>query len=241
MYLEESLLPSVAERMPELREHLGWLNHIAVPGVELRLANEPALLGGSRFGGPAFVPAGFEWPRHPQGVYRFLGQIAFAEIADAPGSLPRGGLLALFHAWDEDGEIFWRDDDYVIGFHWPDTTGHEELGAPGGVGPAVALAMRAVKVLPRHRELRTDWPFDTRLLEGLVEELPSSVDYLLGVPDFNSLAYDPTPGPDWVSLLTVRSHDELDWCWHDGDTLMVFVERERLARADFSRLCCDAG
>ena len=65
--------------------------------------------------------------------------------------------------------------------------------------------------------------------------------YLLGYPGVSTLAYDPTPGPGWTSLLTLTSMKELDWCWHDGDFLHIFIERERLARADFTRLASDAG
>jgi len=42
-------------------------------------------------------------------------------------------------------------------------------------------------------------------------------------------------------LLTLRSLKQFDWCWHDGDRPMVFIERERLAECDFSRLKGDAG
>ena len=53
--------------------------------------------------------------------------------------------------------------------------------------------------------------------------------------------YDPTPGAEWISLLTVGSLDEFEWCWHDGDTLMVFIEPAKLEQKDFSHLKSDAG
>lgn len=65
--------------------------------------------------------------------------------------------------------------------------------------------------------------------------------YLFGYPSYCTLGYDPTPGPDWVSLLTVRSSADLEWCWHDGDRLMVFIQAEQLQRKDFRMLKCDAG
>ena len=67
------------------------------------------------------------------------------------------------------------------------------------------------------------------------------MDKLLGYPSVSSLGYDPTPGPKWLPLLTLTSHDHLEWCWHDGDYLFVFIERDRLAARDFSRLRSDAG
>jgi hypothetical protein len=56
-----------------------------------------------------------------------------------------------------------------------------------------------------------------------------------------TLAYDPTPGPDWRSLLTVSSDDELEWFWHDRDWLVTFIERQKLYSGDFSQIRADAG
>lgn len=64
---------------------------------------------------------------------------------------------------------------------------------------------------------------------------------LLGYPSHYSLSYDPTPGPQWVSLLALHSHDAFEWCWHGGDKLMVFIEQDGLAARDFGALQCDAG
>ena len=67
------------------------------------------------------------------------------------------------------------------------------------------------------------------------------IDYLLGYPSHYSLGYNPTPGPEWEALLTLHSHDDLDWQWGDADKLMVFIETHRLAACDFSQLKVDAG
>ena len=67
------------------------------------------------------------------------------------------------------------------------------------------------------------------------------MDYLLGYPSYYSLGYDPTPGPEWIALLTLNSWRALDWCWGDGNKLMVFIERARLAARDFSKLKTEAG
>ena len=44
-----------------------------------------------------------------------------------------------------------------------------------------------------------------------------------------------------MSLITLMSNSELDWCWHDGDKLMVFIEKDKLLNKDFSCLKSDAG
>lgn len=57
----------------------------------------------------------------------------------------------------------------------------------------------------------------------------------------STLYYDPTPAGDWLPLLSLRSDDGLDFCWHDGGPLHVFVERTQLALEDFTALTADAG
>lgn len=52
---------------------------------------------------------------------------------------------------------------------------------------------------------------------------------------------DPTPDPNWIPLLTLGSHDDLDWSWHDGDYLHVFVETRQLLDRTLLNLKADAG
>ncbi len=238
-----------------LAGHADYLRGIAKPCVNITLSHAAPQLSGSRFGGHPFVPLDFRWPNHDVGIYRFLGQIDFTEVAAANRNthgalelLPSSGLLTLFYAEDEDGEVFWGDDDYVIGFYWPHTEGHATLHAPHGKVPkAKALSFAHGVDLPRHSELREDWPFEDEeeALECLATEaqeiLGTGDDYLLGYPSFCSLAYDPTPGEEWISLLTLQSHERLRWCWHDGDKLMIFIEADKLRALDFRRLKTDAG
>jgi uncharacterized protein YwqG len=260
-----------------LKAHADYLHRIARPCVNITLNKTAPTISGSRFGGHPFVPADFQWPQHDIGIYRFLGQIDFAEVAaaraaqhantamntptdaahtdapsaDAVGALPASGLLALFYAEDEEGEVFWGDDGYVLGFYWPQTEGHALMHAPAGKAPkAKALTFTHSLDLPQHIELRQDWPFENAddeeaALECLATEarevLGNGEDYLLGYPSFYSLAYDPTPGEGWTALLTVKSHDHFNWCWHDGDKLMIFIEAEKLQALDFGRLKTDAG
>ncbi|WP_158304965.1 YwqG family protein [Hahella chejuensis] len=182
-----------------------------------------------------------EWPVHDIGEYRFLGQINFSEIQNGPASLPKVGLLSLFYAFDENGEVFWGDDGYVLGYYWPNT---EELSLypdPEGVVQARKILLQTGVEIPRHEELRQDWPFDTDALYAIQDLEGICDDYILGYPSHSSLAYDPTPGEDWVSLLTLSSHDELEWCWHDGDKLMIFIEKSKLIQKDFGNLKSDAG
>ncbi|MBK6691765.1 MAG: DUF1963 domain-containing protein [Myxococcales bacterium] len=102
--------------------------------------------------------------------------------------------------------------------------------------------MRSTKICPSTSGSWTPQStIPTRFTDALRPPRCRHTDHLLGYPSHYSLGYDPTPGPEWVSLLTLHSHDALEWCWQDGNKLMVFIERERLAARDFSALKCDAG
>lgn len=188
-------------------------------------------------------------PRHDIGLYYCLGQINFAEIVNRPATLPETGVLVLLYADHDptaatDGEIFWRDEGYVKAWYFEDPTALVPTKAPHGKGaPGVRITLSGELDLPRHVELYDDPPFDFDVLAAALDDPDAllATDYLLGYPSHYSLAYDPTPGPEWVSLLTLHSHNALEWCWQDGNKLMVFIERERLAARDFSVLECDAG
>lgn len=229
-----------------LSPYAAYFREIARPCVDFRFTDRPVEEDQSRLGGAPFVPADFVWPEHEMGEYRFVGQVNFAELEAPPSPLPSSGLLSFFYAHDEDGEIFWGDPGYVLAFYWPDLTDFCVQSGPNpGASDGLAIRLDTGVQIPANDDVLKDPPFAEATLEDLVYEAPHRVDmpgeYLLGYPTFNTLAYDPTPEGGWVSLLTLGSLDELDWCWHDGDKLMVFIEEEKLAALDFSNLICDAG
>ena len=245
MCKEINLTPEILENFinsdEELSPHKEYLNSITKPSVEISFSNDQAKDYESRFGGIPLVSKDFVWPTHKKGEYRFLGQINFSEISSCPKLLPKSGLLSLFYANDEDGEIFWGEDGYVISYFYPDiddlvlykqaTTNHITQ----------KIVLRNGVEIPRNEVLRKDWPFNTDALYDLPELEGFCEDYMLGYPSFYTLGYDPTPGDEWISLLTLTSYDEFEWCWHDGDKLMIFIEKEKLKNADFSSLKTDAG
>lgn len=243
---------------PALAPHADFLLGLLRPCVRITITPNGSNGTQSQLGGKPMVPADFEWPQHETGVYRFLGHINFAEIVERPASLPESGLLSLFYAEydpesDNEEEIFWGDDGYVKAWYFEDLAALAPMAPPRGTvvkGRRITLAGELD--MPRDRYMREDWPFDFDALDALLEDsgamygqpapdalLPT--DYLLGYPSHYSLAYNPTPGPDWISLLTLHSYAAFEWCWHDGDKLMVFIERDKLAARDFSALKCDAG
>lgn len=238
-----------SDELAPLLPHLDYLEGIAKPSVEIRLAeDESAKTTGSRFGGLPAVPPGFRWPKYAHGQFRFLGQINCAEIEAGASLLPDAGILSFFYAVDENGECVWAENDYVTAYFWPDPAQLKELAPARSAGPAtdsVAVQLERGLHLPRHYELRDDWPFDEDSEEidlvvyGLAEN--QADDYLLGYPSYCTLGEDPTPGEDWIALLTVASNEDLNWCWQDGDKLMVFIQKDKLKTRDFSKLYCIAG
>jgi uncharacterized protein YwqG len=275
-------LSELVSDLQPLAPHAEYLRAIARPSVDIRLDARPGDDDKSRFGGSPYVPPDFVWPTHEQGVYRFLGQINFADIAAPPPVLPASGLLSLFYAAPNDSviseeefeelsdeemdalveegdvEIFWQDPGYVVGYYWRNCDGFDlrrgtvawriaerfdPRQADVRESKNTAISLTVGVDLPRDRVLRDDWPFDQEVTDRLSPELcrfgKASQGHLLGYPSFSVLAYDPTPGENWLPLLTVDS--VLDWCWHDGDKLMVFTEKGDLAKRDFSQLKCDAG
>jgi len=233
--------PELLKKFIENTTHKGYLERITKPSVDITYTGDPANAEQSRFGGQPLVPKNFEWPSHEVGEYRFLGQFNFAEISGNSAEIPNSGLLSLFYAYDEDGEIFWGDDGFILGYYWPTTTHLELAPKKKSDHTSKGIALTHGLEIPRYEDLRDDWPFDTELLYGLQEQENLPDNYLLGYPSFCTLAYDPTPSQDWISLLTLNSDDDLDWCWHDGDKLMIFVEKTKLKDLDFSYLKADAG
>lgn len=113
--LNPRILESFIRNDEELSPHKGYIDSIIKPSVDISFSSDEANDYESRFGGAPLVPKGFEWPIHEAGEYRFLGQINFSEIKDCSDNLPKSGILSLFYAYDEDGEIFWGDDGYESG------------------------------------------------------------------------------------------------------------------------------
>ncbi len=240
--MKPEVLEKYIAKDSELSIHSEYLKKLFVPSADIAISSNTPKKHESRFGGQALVANDFVWPKHEIGEYRFLGQINFKEIIDRPSILPDTGLLSLFYAYDEDGEIFWGDDGYILGYYWPKLDGLSLISSPSGkYSNSKKIILTGGLEIPRHEDLRNDWPFDTEILYGLAEDINPPEDYMLGYPSFYTLAYDPTPGTEWISLLTLTSYDEFDWCWHDGDKLMVFIESDKLVSKEFSHLKSDAG
>lgn len=232
-----------------IANHKEYLSQVVRPAIDiLKNKNAEPRLGCSRFGGAPDLPIGSEWPTYEKKLYRFIGQINFTEIASPERGLPSKGLLSLFVAddnYDDDEYLEVFEDGYIHGIYIPETTNLETIMPPhSDIGKTTVIEFFPTIDIPYDEYQLKDWPFDevqSDIYTEIRDSLHKSSDYLLGYPSHYSLAYDPTPEAEWISLLTVDSDDSLEWCWHDGDKLMIFIETERLKNLDFSRLKSDAG
>jgi uncharacterized protein YwqG len=236
----------------KISEHKEFVTQAVRPAINIiKKDNAKPVLGSSRFGGNPDLPVGTKWPMYESLPYKFIGQINFSEIPFSNNELPSTGLLCLFVSYAPDGDdpIFWNNDGYIKAIFIPELTNLETVSPPPNFGldkrnqHVVALEFQATVDLPFDYEQVIEWPFDDEETE-VYNEIRSTLhgeDYLLGYPSHCSLGYNPTPGTEWVSLLTVNSDDDLRWYWHDGDKLMVFIENEKLKKSDFSYLKSDAG
>ena len=232
-----------------LDEHREHLLGIARPSIEILVAKARATKGCSKFGGKPDLPTEFEWPHHKLGPYRFIGQFNLADIPKGPHGLPVAGLLSFFYAHDEDGESFWGDPDYVRAYRFDNLDTLKPVEPPAAVrlGKTATLKFQLgadVPPWPWGEAAREKWSISEDQRDAYWElrcKLHPSNRYLGGYPFNTTLAYDPTPGPEWRSLLTLSSDDDLEWCWHDGDWLVTFIEEQRLRAGDFSQIKSDAG
>lgn len=232
-----------------LGEHRAYLLGAARPTIEAITADAPVTKGCSKFGGPPDLPVDFKWPHHRLGPYRFVGQVNLIDVPAEPHGLPGGGLLSFFYAHDEDGESFWGDPDYVRAYWFENPDALQPIEPPAAVRLGSTLTLRFesgadVPPWPWDEPTASAWPLGESQCDTYHElrlRLHPSRRYLLGYPFNSSLAYNPTPGPEWRSLLSLDSDTKLAWEWHDDDWLVTFIEDQRLRAGDFSRIKADAG
>lgn len=196
---------------------------------------------GSRWGGTPYLPQDFQAPKTDLGgKYRFMGQLNFGDFSHlvAP-AIPKTGLLSLFV--NDDDDAFWGDDGYVKAFYFADTTDfvlHDDKDAGT---PSQGIRFTQGVSLPCNSYFELDYPEDVEAFyDKFYDTFDDIADHLFGYPTNDSLGYDPTP-EGYLPLLSVSSHDELNWCWHDGDRLMLFIEPSALADGNFNNIKADAG
>ena len=182
--------------------------------------------GGTRIGGLPHVPAGFKWPHFRRKALPFVAQLDLAGVeSGSQGLLPKTGFL-LFFALISNSE---RTTPVVRFFQsarkqlklatppkrrWKDWVNNEQydlLAMSKFIGPGEKSRRKKAKVaeLFGQPELSPDLPGHTAEHECL-------------------------DGIDWITLLTVYSHDKMQWS--DCGELHFFARRSDLEECNFDNV-----
>lgn len=231
--------------------HRDFLLNIARPSINIFIGEFEPLPRSSKFGGSPDVPCDFIWPTHAKGQYKFLAQFSLSDPAFKGFGLPTDAMLSFFHSASTDGyEEYFEGVESIRVFLFK---GLAELSPrvpppPVDRSPCRAVDLKPGLSLPDKEWCKANsipWPIVSYadsdcFWEIRLDTIPGS-SFLFGYPFNNTLAYDPTPGPEWRSLLTLGSHDEMDWSWHDGSWMVTFIKEQSLRSGDFSLIKSDAG
>lgn len=201
----------------------------------------------SKFNGDPDLPPGFSWPQHDEGPYRFVCQLNFSELPEVDVAMPKQGLFSLFvkDYPDQDEQLPW-ESDFAKGFYFGTGETLVPTATPEMVrlGQCVSLAFTSGVDLPFGGYDDEIWKAMEQAVDydALRGELRTerSIGRLLGFPTHGTVLDDLTPGPEWGTLLNLKSDDDLAFGWMDGDRLSAFIEHDRLAQEDFSNLKTEA-
>ena len=251
----ESLLEAI-EASP-LANHIEFLLANAAPMVRIKPRDKNDA-GRSCIAGSPNLPTNFSWPECEPG-YRFMMQLDFAEMPPCVSGQPDAGVLSFFLEHNDDNSNDWWSPECLKVFYF---AGSDELvtaKAPNGVPSFDAF--------PIAFEHGWDLPFLSRLVKDSYENTPISFDdlndyedlrdslhiryrfgeynrvtnFCFGHPMDTCLCQNPLPGPDWMQLVNIDTHEDLGLFFMDHARFMVFVETKRFAVQDFSNLKPYAG
>ena len=213
-----------------LGKHLKYLLDNAQPSVgrSSTRRHESARVAASLVALPTY-PINFKWPHHKLGRLSVPLASSISQTSEWTARLAEEwtALLLLRPRWKRANRL--RGTAISCATNSTSLTCSSELSPPAAVqtgfdceaevptrlGYTVLGIRRVLEGLAVQRGTKRGRP----LAVAAAASLPATR-YLLGYPLNSTLAYDPTPGPKWWSLLTLGSDfSGLDWCWHDGDWL----------------------
>lgn len=248
-----------------VRRFKEWQAANALPAVFLEPVG-PALPtpGGSRIGGPAWLPAGETWPVDAKGKkMTFLGQLDFGKLP-ALADYPEAGVLQFFIGRDmyfgadfnrPDGgqfKVIWRPDlAGAGGMHSGDLHGKNGIDFYAPIeGRTVSTGFQLVGKTGKHTPTINDWRFQrdlrdiadgrgrggvNRLVNAQFTERPER-HHVGGNPDFVQ--------DDWRGKTEYQNYDRVLlnlWSdrtimWGDMGQGQFLIRRADLLARDFSRV-----
>ena len=210
-------------------------------------------IGGSRFIGSPDLPIDFNWPICDLGPLTFQAQINFTELKNTVAAqrygLPTDGWLLLF-AFDDYNEgiqpgVVDRDENgkyveipnltYLA--YVPSTTKLIRRQPPTGATPWKGAELSCSLIFKEFLDLPWAEDTDDERLKDVTDWIgdlrPNIMSKLMGYP-IHGRTDNTSPGPDWLNILTLGSHDETGWCWCDGQHLDVYVQEKGFKDGSFS-------
>ena len=224
-----------------------YLRSIMLPAIKIEQATVFDVKGLSKYGGNPLVPENFEWPRHKFGDYRFIAQFNLSELPPGENQLPKKGLLSIFVAYNEENTMAWTDDNYAKVFYFEnieDLKAYDNPNFPDKYSLDVIFKQEVD--IPFKPELYRTKGLNKRQVNYVCTKVLEQTDkkydsYLLGYPYYNSLKAYPRENENWTSLLTLRYQSGFGLYWNGRGYLMLFIEKEKLAKRDFSNVKSNAG
>ena len=231
----------------DLHKKEDYLKSIMLPAIQITQANVFDQKGLSKYGGDPDVPKNFKWPKHQYGDYRFIAQFNLSEIPTANTLLPKKGMLSIFIAYDDENNMSWTDKDYAKVFLFDIDENLEPYNNPNFPDKYFLDVVFKPEVdIPFKPELYKEKGLNKRQLAYVCDKVSDQTDkryqsYLLGYPFYNVLNEDSRESDDWISLLTLRSNSGFGLNWNNRGFLMLFIEKSRLEKCDFSNVKSNAG
>ena len=130
------MLPATRKTSPDIAEFVAWQDAHLLPAIKLEAKGPaPQTAGGSRIGGPVWLPKGEGWPTGKNGKpLSFLAQIDFSVLPPLE-DYPRSGVLQFFIG---------RDDLYGADFNRPEAGNFKVIFRESVNGPGT---LRSSKLL----------------------------------------------------------------------------------------------
>lgn len=247
----------------QFAEFCSWYEAQVLPAVRLDVGDAaPATRGGSRLGGPAWLPDGEAWPLGRDGrALDFLAQLDFGELPELP-DFPTSGVLQFFIG---------RDDLYGANFDDPAAGDFKVIWRPAPTAGAVRSPPQNVEedcsplsdTLRRsgrrltsstceHRPPVSSWTIErdhpdlmrsktSDRIWDFVErrdDKPNDRHHVGGHPDFtqDDFRRDPRFANRDRVLLQLWSYPDRELMWGDCGQANFMISRADLLARDFSRV-----
>lgn len=237
----------IIEGKYDLDQKEDYLRSVMLPAIIIEQATVFDGKGISKYGGNPLVPDNFEWPKHEFGDYKFIAQFHLSEIPHGENQLPKKGLLSIFTAYDEENTMAWTDDNYAKVFYFEDVENLKPYDNPNFPDKySLDVVFKQEVDIPFKPELYPTKGLNKKQMNYVCTKVLERTDkrydsYLLGYPYYNSLDADPRENDNWTTLLTLRYQSGFGLYWNDRGYLMLFIEKEKLAKGDFSNIKSNAG